>query len=580
MELKEIVTHLRQIPLFQNLRPDRDVRDERLLYLVAEKVQEAEYAPGDSLFEQGEPADRLYYVLRGRIQLTAFGPDGSRLDLGFKQPGDSFGVAGLFVGDFHDASAEAYTPVRILYLTHDDFLPLLEHHPRLRRLLSVPPDLQRQRHLPHFPWMRPEEVAILVGQRHGIELARRALLPALGLVAVVALAFVLAPMRLQALESPDEIWNPLPWLIFPAVVFGLWLGWDWLDWHDDRFILTTQRVMHIERKGPFGSMSEEASLDDIQDVLEVKPNVLANFFDYGDIILHTAGGTVKIDFTEVYRPAVWREAILREMGRIQARRVVRLRGETRVLLENRLHLVPPQEPPAKVAPQIESPSSLKFFVSTVRELLFPASWVESPDGQTIKWRRYWLPGFIRYWWVSMLFLLATGGGLWWAARQVDENPLLVGGWLVLEMILLGVVMWYIEDWRNDFFEITPSHIIHVDRRPLWGRLIRQEARLDRIQNITSDVPGLWARMFKFGTVTLETAGATGKFEMEFVRDPERVRAEIARRQQEFRRRDLARQAAQRQDELLSWFAIYDSLRHGASTPDSPDKTAPGATDAV
>lgn len=566
MELKDIVTHLRQLPLFQDLKPDRDARDERLLYLVAKIVQEANFSPGDRLFGQGEPADRLYTILRGRIQLTAFGPDGSRLDLGIKQPGDSFGETGLFVGDFHDASAEALSPVQVLYITRDDFLPLLKQYPSLQRRLHISHDLQRQRHLPRFDWMRDDEVVIYLGQRHAMELLRRALLPALGFIALLVLMFVLAQTRLG--------WGGLALLSLPALLLGGLLAWDYVDWHDDRFVLTTQRVMHLERKGPFGSMFEEAALDDIQDVLEVKPNVLANLFDYGDIILHTAGGTVKIDFTEVHRPAVWREAILREMGRIQARRVVRMRGETRTQLERRLNLVPQPEPVSRKETSPKPPGLLTVLVSTVRELLFPASWVYSPDQQTIKWRRYWLPGFIRFWWVSLIFLVVTLGGTLWAANRLEnQQPLWIAGWMIVEMLLLGVVMWYIEDWRNDFFQITPTHIIHVDRKPLWGRLTRQEARLDRIQNITSDVPDLFARIFDYGKVTLETAGAEGKFEIEYVREPEKVRAEISKRQQQFRQRDLTRQAAQRQDELLSWFAIYDSLRHAQADPVPPDGTA-------
>lgn len=567
MELKDIVTYLHQLPLFQALKPDRDARDERLLYLVAKIVQEANYSPGDRLFGQGEPADRLYLVVRGRIQLTAFGPDGSRLDLGIKQPGDSFGETGLFVGDFHDAFAEALSPVQVLYITRDDFLPLLKQYPRLQRRLNASPDLQHQRRLPQFDWLREGEVVVHAGQRHVIELVRRALLPALAFIALLVLIFVLA--------QTDPGFGGMVLISLPALLVGGWLAWIYVDWHDDRFVLTTQRVMHLERKGPFGSMFEEAALDDIQDVLEVKPNVLANLFDYGDIILHTAGGTVKIDFTEVHRPAVWREAILREMGRIQARRVVRMRGETRAQLERRLNLVPQAEPVSRKETSTKSPAPLTVLVSTIRELLFPASWVYGPDNQTIKWRRYWLPGFIRFWWVSLLFLLVTLGGVLWATdRLTKPDPLpWIAGWLFLEVLMLGVVMWYIEDWRNDFFQITPTHIIHVDRKPLWGRLTRQEARLDRIQNITSDVPDLFARLFNYGKVTLETAGAEGKFEIEFVREPEKVRAEISKRQQQFRQRDLTRQAAQRQDELLSWFAIYDSLRHAQADPNSPDESA-------
>lgn len=580
MELEVIVAHLRRIPLFQNLRPDQDARDERELYLVAKIVQEAEYTPGEWLFGQGEPADRLYYVLRGRIRLTRLGADGVRADLGVKQPGDAFGETGLLVGDFHDATAEAMSPVRVLYLERGDFLPLLEQRPRLEKRLAVSHDLARQQQIPRFSWMREGEWAIHVGPRHVIGLIRQAILPVLALFLVAVLAFLMAYWGWRG----GVLALPLLLGLLPA---GL-LAWDYIDWHDDRFILTTQRVMHLERKGPFGSMSEEAALDDIQDVLEVRPNAIANLLDYGDIILQTAGGTVKIDFTEVGTPSKWRELILREMGRIQARRVVRMRGEVREQLESRLNLAPPPEPKVVAVETPKPGAAVKLLANTIMELFFPASWVRSPDGLTIKWRRYWLPGFIRYGWVSLLFLLATFGGFWavaaslgdsqaaTSAQEASLDPVLLIGWLFLEVILLGVVMWYIEDWRNDFFEITPTHIIHVNRQPLWGRMTRLEARLDRIQNITSDVPSIWARLFKYGNVILETAAADGKFEIRFVRDPEGVRAEISRRQQEFRKRDLTRQAAQRQDELLSWFTIYDSLRHAEEHPELLDEESDAA----
>lgn len=571
MEIKEIAKYLHQIPLFQGLKDDRD---ELELFRVAALAKEAEYAPGERLFGQGESADRLYYVLRGRIQLTRLGADGVRANLGMKRPGDAFGETGLLVGDFHDATAEALSPVRLLYLERGEFLTLLEQRPRLRQRLALSPETLRKQHIPRFSWMRDDEWAVHLGRRHLMGLVRRIILPVLALVLVVVLAYLLARVSATAALVVGLLLS-----LFPA---GL-LAWDYIDWYDDRFILTTQRVVHLERKGPFGSMSEEAALDDIQDVLEVRPNVVASLLDYGDIILQTAGGTVKIDFTEVGQPDLWRRLILREMGRIQARRVVRIRGETRQQLEARLNLAPPPEPTVVQTESPKAPSPVTLFAKTLLELLFPASWVESPDKLTIKWRRFWLPGLIRYWWVSLLFLLITFGGLLVVMAPLNApmepppalpaslDPALLFGWLFLEVIVFGMVMWYIADWRNDFFQITPTHIIHVDRKPLWGRMSRLEARLDRIQNITSNVPSIWARLFKYGDVTLETAAAEGKFEIRFVRDPDRVRAEISRRQQEFRKREATRQAAQRQDELLSWFAIYDSLRHPQTYPGMEDE---------
>jgi uncharacterized membrane protein YdbT with pleckstrin-like domain len=102
-------------------------------------------------------------------------------------------------------------------------------------------------------------------------------------------------------------------------------------------------------------------------------------------------------------------------------------------------------------------------------------------------------------------------------------------WLFVESALFFVLLWAIEDWRNDYFQITPSRMIMVDRRPLLLSESRRETTLDKIQNISFDIPSVTARLLKYGDVMLETAGATGKFELKWVRHPQKIQAEISGR---------------------------------------------------
>jgi hypothetical protein len=39
---------------------------------------------------------------------------------------------------------------------------------------------------------------------------------------------------------------------------------------------------------------------------------------------------------------------------------------------------------------------------------------------------------------------------------------LLVAWLVVETILFATLLWYIEDWRNDYFQLTPSRLVLVE----------------------------------------------------------------------------------------------------------------------
>jgi hypothetical protein len=72
---------------------------------------------------------------------------------------------------------------------------------------------------------------------------------------------------------------------------------------------------------------------------------------------------------------------------------------------------------------------------------------------------------------------------------------------------------------------------------------------------------------------LETAGATGKFELKWVRHPQKIQAEISGRKRAFVEKQRKVEAQRRQEELLSWFAVYDDLRQ--KSPASADRGEAG-----
>jgi hypothetical protein len=355
-------------------------------------------------------------------------------------------------------------------------------------------------------------------------------------------------------------------LAVPVLLLVGIVGWQFINWRDDYFVVTTQRVVHVERAGPFSTQQEETPLHNVVDIYEDQPGLVANVLDYGNLVLQTAGETVNIDMTYVPFPDELRRLISTQIERSRAREVLRMRGQIRDLLTHRLSPGEASGPPEEEEPSRAAAGQSQQFLPaivfmSVWEYLFPPSRIETDGGDTIIWKRFWLPGLVNSAPALVPFLILTAGGpaflltspaagLYWGW---------VVGWLFFEAIAFAAVLWFFEDWRNDYFQITPSHIILIQRRPLLLQESRHEARLDRIQNLGYEVPSIFARLLDYGHVAFETAGTQGKFQLRWVRHPQDVQRTISNRQYAYRQRQSALEAQRRQQELLSWFSTYDEL---------------------
>jgi CRP-like cAMP-binding protein len=96
--------------------------DERFAWLVPYGTQR-DLPAGGSLFRKGDPADRLYVIITGKLVLPEVG-----VTLG---PGAMLGEVALFSGEGQrTASAEALTPVRLAEITERRFREIYFDNPR------------------------------------------------------------------------------------------------------------------------------------------------------------------------------------------------------------------------------------------------------------------------------------------------------------------------------------------------------------------------------------------------------------------------------------------------------------------
>jgi putative ABC transport system ATP-binding protein len=80
-----------------------------------------ELAPGEVLFDQGDPSDLVYVIEEGEVELVRLRSDGREELLARHGPGEYFGELGPMFGLRRSATARAATASRLLGLPLSEF---------------------------------------------------------------------------------------------------------------------------------------------------------------------------------------------------------------------------------------------------------------------------------------------------------------------------------------------------------------------------------------------------------------------------------------------------------------------------
>lgn len=137
---------------------------------------------------------------------------------------------------------------------------------------------------------------------------------------------------------------------------------------------------------------------------------------------------------------------------------------------------------------------------------------------------------------GLLVLLGSSIAFDWS---FIEEPWFWLVYLVAFLILFcwGFVHWF--NWRYDLYVITDRRIVDSTRRfPLKKRLA--EAQLDRVQDTSYEKSGLFANVFDYGTIVIQTAGESTNFQWEGMPNPVQAQAIVRQAVEEDLRRDAMR----------------------------------------
>ncbi len=125
--------HVRVVPAeLSELPPLRGFSDPDALAALAERFEQREFTPGQLIVEAGRPADQVYLIAHGKVELLGEGPYGDEAVTRLLADGDTFG--GDVLNDPDDSwefTARAATATTVLALPHSAYQAVAERHPEL-----------------------------------------------------------------------------------------------------------------------------------------------------------------------------------------------------------------------------------------------------------------------------------------------------------------------------------------------------------------------------------------------------------------------------------------------------------------
>jgi hypothetical protein len=549
MEIRHetIIEVLSQVPIFSQLRPFELKRNAGLFHPVV-------YQDGDLIFDIGDPAEALYVVYEGQVELSV---DESEEAQPFARlgSGDIFGEEAMIYDDPRYYSAAARGITVLLRLDIDNFLILLGYLPQLEELLEVSVHSRQLSTEVPLPWLHEDEYVHVMTRRHPAILWSKISLPILAGVGVVLLSLLM-----QWVWLPEQVYG---WIAFaiglPAA--SLWLIWSYIDWRNDYFIVTNKRVVWIEKVAFIYESRQEAPLRTIMSV-GIHRSRVGTALGFGDVVVTTYVGTIRLreiadtEATAMLIESYWHRS--ESMNRREESQMMgrKLQEKLDLPFDEEGDLSWDDEPSVKdeIPTETKEPGFLAWLFSDFIRLRF------EQDG-AITYRKHWFV-LIRYLWLPvLLMLIAIVAAVLRLGGRLTFIPITTAMALIL-LFMFAIFLWMLYvyvDWRNDIFMVTLDQIIDLDRKPL-GKVRRRSAPLENVLSIEYERLGLWGYLFNFGTVYIVVG--TMRLSFDHVYNPSEVQEDIFYRMGERLEKVRQFEIDAERERVSEWIASYHRRTSG------------------
>jgi CRP-like cAMP-binding protein len=547
IETKQLISFLDKIHLFNSLK-------EAELSGIAATLEERNLPADTLIFERGAKPDGFYMIFKGKVKITRPSERGEDF-LASLVVGDYFGEEALFENRTRSASIRTVEDSVILFLSRENFNALLNKFEALKPNFQVAIKSRKLARATQFKWLGKNEVVYFVARRHKIRLYQMLLAPFFSLI---------LPILLFAWAALSSATVPVAVGIILVIAIILWTVWLVIDWSNDYYIVTNQRVVWVERVIGIYDSRQEAPLTTLLSV-GVETDMIGRALDYGHISVRTFVGNIRFEYVD--HPNQAGELIRELWERSKSKGVSAQKEAMKNAIRSKLGLPlikTPEEPLPPIVPEdkeVQKKSLVRIVISNLFKL-------RTEDGGTVIYHKHWIVllkqlGRPLFFFFILLALMISRA---WNLAQDPSNALFEklesGGFrpdtifvtIPLFMLpLIGWMVWEYIDWNNDIFKVTPDEIMDIDKTPL-GTEERRAAQIENILSTEYKRVGLMGYLFNFGTVFISVGGT--KLSFQDVLDPAGVQADINRRRMARIAKKNDDSANVERERMAVWLAAY------------------------
>lgn len=531
---------LRGLHLFRGL-------SEAELKTVAEAFEERVYPTSDLVFAEGTITDRFYLIFDGFVQISRLVKEKPE-KLATLSKGDYFGEGSLLSNRTHNATARADKGTVLLVLPRASFKNLISRIDDLRYNFEIMVNTRDLANQLRFPWLGENETVYYLARKHVVLLLQMIGGPFVVLLLPLTLIGASAGMGMET-----GIGTVL--LFSAALTFFidlLWAIWIYIDWGNDYYVVTNQRVIWIEKVIGLYESREEAMMTTVLSI-NTESDQWGRIMGFGTVIVRTFTGQIRMEY--VHHPKQAAAMIEEFWNRTKSGRKKADEESMKQAIRAKLGIQLPgaaQASAAPPAPPAPKPIPKPTLSETARLRLGGMFKVREESGNTITYHKHpfvlfrdTLPQFGSLILVIALYVVLGYFGM----MQL---------WMVslLTVALVAVMAWWYYgylDWKNDVYQVTAEHIVDVYKEP-FGIEDRKSAPLENILSTNFKRSGILGMLLNFGTVFIQVGGAN--FDFADVMDPASVQQDIIRRMQVRLSKKREVDSAADRDRMIDWMSWY------------------------
>jgi uncharacterized membrane protein YdbT with pleckstrin-like domain/CRP-like cAMP-binding protein len=555
IDQSEIQEFLQNHYLFKTLEP-------AILEKLVKCVGVIAFQPQKEIYHAGAPNNNFYFVFSGDLIAGKKATKNTQAETISLTDSDCFGYEALSETSLPYISSVITKRQSVLLILENKVISSLSReHSELKQIFQLLLRSFKLQQKKHFQWENSNELILYLTRRHISDLYTGLIAP----TGVAILGYLVVLVLYNLLPKPTSP-SIFYWSVLVASICVIWALYNVIDWSNDYYAFTNQRVLLLERVVLFYESRQETPLEAVQSIA-TSTELFGRMMTFGNISVRTYTGT--INFPHIEAPQMIINLVEDYIHRIRTQHESEQNKRIEQTIRDRIRTGSSPLPTPTLAQEAENlssqPSKKKegFLVSLLR--------LKEITADTITYRTHWFILITKTIAPFLLFVFTLTALILRLKGYVPKVPVEIVSIIAAVLCLIAWGWWLYEfvDWRNDIYIITPDQVVDINRKPL-GHEERRAAPLKNIQTIEYKRIGVFGLLFNFGTVFIRVGDTELTFD--YVSDPSDVQRELFERFMQLSQQEKKARVEQENERMASWIEAYHRVTSNkVDQNDSPDR---------